>query len=133
MYNSLLPVIKTNRKNVELFLDKMVFFAPNHVLSEDAYNLLVDYELLALENYDDKTQKPRSMGEQLKGVKVPVHILMGDKDQLFPFEPNLKIAKELLKQNIKSTRIFNNVSHGIECCQEAIAYVGEKVKGELIH
>ncbi len=133
MLNSLLPVFKPTKENVMRFLDKMVFHDPDHVLSKEAYALLVEYELLAIKKYKDNTQKPRSMGKQLLSVKVPIHLILGDKDELFPFDKNLKIAKKLLHDNIKSVKIIENVSHGIECSSMAMEEIGRIVSEDLVH
>ena len=48
--------------------------------------MLVDYEVLAIGRYKDKTPKPYYMDRQLEEVKVDTFLLVGDKDLLFPFQ-----------------------------------------------
>ncbi|UKN01708.1 alpha/beta hydrolase [Paracrocinitomix mangrovi] len=129
---SILPIINPSRKNINKFLNKGVFYPPNHQLSNEAHDLLVQYQELALKYYKDKTQKPRAMVKDLVKNKVPVYMLMGDKDRLFPVEKNLKVAKKVLGDSLKEVKVLKDVGHGIECHPPAMQYLGEvieKVKG----
>ena len=127
LYYNLLPIISPTRKNVIKFLDKAVFSKPNHQLSEDGERLLIDYEVFALKRYKDNTQKPYYMGEELKKVKVPVYLVEGDRDLLFPFAKSIENAKMHL-DNLKEIKVFENVGHGIETYDKALTYVGNIIK-----
>lgn len=127
LYYNLLPLFFTNEKNVRKFLDNAVFSKPNHELSPEAEQMLVDYELFAIENYKDKTQKPYYMDEELGDVKSEIFLLVGDKDLLFPFQNSVDNARRHFP-NLRDVKVFNNVGHGIETYAPALRYVGEKIK-----
>lgn len=127
LYYNLLPIFSPSEKNVRKFLDKAVFSAPNHRISPEAEQSVVDYELFAIKNYKDKTQKPYYMDEQLADAKAETYLLVGDKDLLFPFQNSIDNARRHL-QNLKDVKVFENVGHGIETYAPALKYVGEKIK-----
>lgn len=127
LYFNLLPILSPNRKNVSKFLDKAVFCKPNHQLSPSSEKYIIDYEVFALTRYQDNTQKPYYMDEQLEQVKVATYLLEGDRDLLFPFEKSISNAQAKLS-NLKEVKVFPNVGHGIETYSAAIKYVGETIK-----
>lgn len=127
LYYNILPLAKTNAKNVALFLDKAVFSKPNHKLSEKAQNMLIDYEVFAISRYKDNTQKPYYMDQQLAEVKVDTYLLEGDKDLLFPYQKSIHNAKKRIK-TLKEVKLFNNVGHGIETYDKAMNYMGAIIK-----
>lgn len=128
LYYNLLPIVKPSEKNVLKFLDKAVFSKPNHQLSEEAEELIVDYEVFAISRYNDRTQKPYYMNSQLANVTVETYLLSGDKDLLFPYQKSIRNAKKHLK-TLKEIKVFGNVGHGIETYDKAINYIAEKIKG----
>jgi hypothetical protein len=89
--------------------------------------MLVDYEVFAIRRYNDNTQKPYYMDEQLEDVKVDTFLHVGDKDLLFPYQGSIDNAKRKIK-TLKETKIYTNVGHGIETYDKAINYIGEKIK-----
>jgi pimeloyl-ACP methyl ester carboxylesterase len=127
LYYNLLPILAPSEKNVSKFLDKAVFSKPTHQLSPTSEKLIIDYELFALTRYQDKTQKPYDMDQELKEVKVPVYLLEGDKDLLFPFQKSVANAKEKLS-NLKEVKIFENVGHGIETYGPALQFMGDTIR-----
>lgn len=127
LYFNLLPIIKPTEKNVLKFLDKAVFSKPNHQLSAVSEQMLVDYEVFAISRYNDKTQKPYYMNNQLNEVKVDTYLIEGDKDLLFPFQKSVDNAKKHIKA-LKDTKVFSNVGHGIETYDKALNYIGEQIK-----
>ncbi|MDW3647124.1 MAG: alpha/beta hydrolase [Bacteroidia bacterium] len=127
LYYNLLPVFKTSRKNVQLFLEKLVFQAPEHVLSEKAMKLVIDYEVFAIKQYKDKTQKPYFMGKELQEVKPDTYVFEGDADLLFPYNNSLKNARKYLP-NLKGTEVFTGVGHGIETYGPAIQKMEEIIR-----
>jgi len=127
LYYNLLPIISPNTKNINKFLDKAVFCKPNHTLSEQASELITDYELFALTSYKDNTQKPYYMNEELKQVKTDTYLLVGDKDLLFPYQKSIDNAKQKIS-SLKDVIVFQNVAHGIETYCEAIKYIGKKIE-----
>ncbi len=126
LYYNLLPIISPKRKNVVAFLDKAVFCKPQHTLSNQAMNLLIDYEVMALTKYNDKTQKPYYMNDELKKVRSETYLLTGDHDTLFPATKSVKNAREKLS-NLKDAVIYENVAHGIETYDKAMKYISEKI------
>jgi pimeloyl-ACP methyl ester carboxylesterase len=127
LYYNLLPIISPNRKNVEAFLNKAIFCAPTHELSAQARNLLIDYEIFALTRFNDKTQKPYDMGNELRKVKVDTFLLLGDKDLLFPYQKSVSNAQERIS-SLKDVKVFPNVGHGIETYGPAMNYITEIIQ-----
>jgi len=127
LYYNLLPIISPSAKNVLKFLNAAVFCKPNHMLSREAEELIVDYEVFALTRYSDKTQKPYYMAEQLNQVKTDTYLLEGDKDLLFPFQKSIDNARARLT-NLKEVKVYENVGHGIETYKEALDYIGRTIK-----
>jgi pimeloyl-ACP methyl ester carboxylesterase len=124
LYYNILPIVRPTSKNIDMFLNKAVFAKPNHTLSPKAYQLLLDYELFALTRFTDKTQKPYFMNEELRNVKTETHLLVGNKDLLFPFRQSITNAEKLIP-GLKSVKVFENVGHGIETYAPALEHVGE--------
>ena len=120
LYYNLLPIISPSVKNVERFLDKAVFYAQSHYLSEDRMQMIVDYEIFALTRHVDKAQKPYAMSKsELSQVEAPVYLIVGEKDMLFPYQKTAKAAEEGLK-NLKEVVVLPAVGHGIETLREAM-------------
>ncbi|CAN5503735.1 hypothetical protein BH11BAC3_BH11BAC3_32310 [soil metagenome] len=127
LYFNLLPIISPNKKSVLKFLDKAVFSKPNHQLSQFSEQMLVDYQVFAISRYNDKTQKPYYMKEQLADMKVATYLLAGDKDLLFPYQQSILNAKKYIT-TLKDVEVFPNVGHGIETYDKALNYMGTKIK-----
>jgi esterase/lipase len=127
LYYNILPLIIPSHKNISLFLDKAVFSKPNHTLSKEYEKLVIDYEHFAITRYNDKTQKPYFMGDDLLHVNTDTYLIEGDKDLLFPYEKSIANAKRLIK-NLKDVKVFENVGHGIETFREAIVYLDKIIK-----
>ncbi len=126
LYYNIKPLVKPTEKNVQLFLEKAVFSKPNHQLTPFAEKMLIDYEVFAIKQYLDKTQKPYFMGNQLKENTVPTYLLLGDRDLLFPYKKSISNAKKLLI-TLKEIEIFPEVGHGIETYAKAINYIGDTI------
>jgi pimeloyl-ACP methyl ester carboxylesterase len=127
LYYNLLPIIKPTEKNVSKFLDKAIFCKPSHEMSAFAERMLVDYEVFAITRYKDNTQKPYFMGSELEKTEAPVHVLLGDKDLLFPFQKSIENAKRFIK-NLREVKVYPNVGHGIETYAPAIQKVREIIE-----
>ena len=119
LYYNLLPIISPSPNNVKKFLDTAVFCKPEHTLSKSSEQLIIDYEVFALTRFKDNTQKPYYMNDELKQVKVPTYLLVGDKDLLFPYRKSIENAKAKIT-NLKDVVVFENVGHGIETYDKAI-------------
>ena len=120
---NLKPIFKPSEANVREFLDTAVFCKPNHALSPEAEQLLVDYQMLALTRYKDRTQKPYAMGKALSGVQVPTYLLHGQADILFPYQKSVDIAQQHLP--LKGIHTFPHVGHGIETYRPALEKLAE--------
>lgn len=127
LYYNILPIVRPTTSNVRTFLNKAIFKKPTHQLSSQAEQLLIDYELLALKEYKDKTQKPYFMKEELHSCKATVHLILGDADILFPFQASLKNAERYLP-NLENTIVFSGVGHGIETYAPAIEYIKNSIE-----
>jgi pimeloyl-ACP methyl ester carboxylesterase len=128
LYYNLLPVVRTSNKNIRKFLDEIVFHKPNHALSKDSEKLLIEYLVLAISRYKDKTEKPYYMGNQLDDISVETHLLVGANDILIPPKKSIENAKKHLKKNLKNIEIFENAGHGIECFKPSLEYIEKIIK-----
>jgi pimeloyl-ACP methyl ester carboxylesterase len=127
LYYNLLPIFSPTRKNVLTFLEKAVFCKPHHVLSTASEKLIIDYEVFALTRYKDNTQKPYSMGRELKDINIPTYLIEGDKDLLFPYQKSIDNAKKNIT-TLKEVVVLPNVGHGIETHKKAIQIILERTK-----
>ncbi|MCB0495477.1 MAG: alpha/beta hydrolase [Cyclobacteriaceae bacterium] len=127
LYYNLLPIFSPSTKNVSRFLDKAIFSKPTHQVSDFAEQMLIDYEVFAIKQYKDNTQKPYYMGKQLAEVKADTYLLLGDKDMLFPTVKSIENAKKHIS-TLVDVKVFENVGHGIETYAGAMKYIGEKIK-----
>lgn len=127
LYYNLLPIFSPTDNNVRKFLDRAVFSKPNHCLSRQAEQMLVDYEVFAISRYKDNTQKPYYMDKQLAEANVDTYLLEGDKDLLFPYQKSIDNAKKHLAK-LKEVKVFADVGHGIETYGPAMNYLGERIK-----
>jgi pimeloyl-ACP methyl ester carboxylesterase len=127
LYYNLLPAIFPSKKNVSKFLDKAVFSKPNHKLTQQGEALLSQYLLFCLKQFKDKTEKPYYMREELSEVTVDTYLLQGNKDILFPVQRSINNAKRYIS-SIIDVKTFNNVGHGIETLDAAIAYIDESIR-----
>ncbi|MCC6460996.1 MAG: alpha/beta hydrolase [Saprospiraceae bacterium] len=127
LYYNLLPLLFPKPRTVQKFLDQAVFCKPSHQLSAAAEKLIVAYELFAITRYQDNTQKPYYMDEQLSQVRVDTYLIEGDKDLLFPYEQSIRNAEAKIG-TLKAVRVFPNVGHGIETYEPALRYVGQTIR-----
>ena len=130
LYYNMLPLMLPNQKNVEKFLDNAVFYMDRHIVSPAAKKLITGYEMFAIEEYKDKTQKPYAMQEdELKKVSSDVYLLLGDKDILFPYKKSEAAARRYLK-NLKGIKIIHDTGHGIETSAQAMIAVTEMLNAK---
>lgn len=130
LYFNILPILAPSEKNVLKFLEKAVLCKPNHWLSEERMKLLIDYEVYALRNYRDNTQKPYFMNGELRNVKCNVYLIEGDKDLLFPYQQSIKNAKEQIR-NLVDVSVLENVGHGIETLPQAMQVLKQRINEHL--
>lgn len=127
LYYNLLPMVSPKRKNVEKFLEKVIFLKPDHFLSREAWKLLVDYELFALTRYRDKTQKPYFMNEEIKLVKSAIYLILGDHDLLYPIAKSISNAKSLIPV-LKDIQVYQ-AGHGVETLPQSLLYLKNQIEG----
>jgi pimeloyl-ACP methyl ester carboxylesterase len=127
LFYNILPILSPKPQHVLKFLEKAIFAKPNHQISPYAEKMLVDYEVFAISQYKDNTQKPYFMDKELSEVRVDTYLILGDKDLLFPFQKSLENAKKLIKP-LKDIKVFQNVGHGVETYPMAMKYIGERIK-----
>lgn len=120
MFYNLLPLINTSRKNINKFLKTIVFHMPEHQISNDSNELLIDYQMMAMKQYKDHTQKPYYMSNELDEIQVETHLFVGDQDILIPMDKSIQNAKKHLGKYLKTIKKYHNVAHGIECFQPCI-------------
>ena len=126
LWYNVLPILSPTQKHISQFLDKAVLHAPVHTLPPKAYAHLVAYQELALREYKDKTQKPYFMKAELGQVSVPVWLLLGECDILFPTEKSAANGRKYLPQ-LQEIQQFKEVGHGIETYKPAIQYVAKTI------
>ncbi|WP_245565027.1 hypothetical protein [Spirosoma spitsbergense] len=122
-----MPILFPSRKNVLKFLDKAILRKPNHDLPVNYKELLIDYELFALTQYNDHTQKPYYMKGELETIDTTVFLLVGEHDLLFPFEKSIVNAQRELP-SLREFSTLPNVGHGIETYQEAIQLMKTRIE-----
>ncbi len=119
LYYNLLPILFPSRKNILTFLDKAIFQKPNHDLPIAYKELLIDYELFALTQYNDNTQKPYYMKGEMDTISTDVFLIVGENDLLFPYKKSIANARRELR-SLREVITLPNVGHGIETYKEAI-------------
>lgn len=121
LYYNLLPLAFPSEANVRCFLRGAVLCPGHHELSEAAMQLLVDFELFAIREYQDHTQKPYAMtAAELADLRVPVDLLLGAEDLLFPATRSLRAAQAHLP-TLRRARVLPHIGHGIETSPVALA------------
>jgi pimeloyl-ACP methyl ester carboxylesterase len=63
--------------------------------------------------------------QELAGIGAEVHLLVGERDPLFPYRKSVAYARAHLR-SLASVEVFPGVAHGIELSTAAIAYVAAK-------
>jgi pimeloyl-ACP methyl ester carboxylesterase len=123
LYYNFLPMISPSERNVEKFLDNAVFYKDKHMVSPIAKKLIVEYELFAITQYKDRTQKPYAMKrDELEDVVSEVYLVLGDKDLLFPYQKSINAARKYI-QTLRGVCILGDTGHGIETSPKAIQIV----------
>lgn len=121
VWYNLLPIVSPSEKNVRAFLENTIFCKPNHQLSKEAEQLLIEYEIFVLKRFIDKAQKPYPMrSEELRKIQNDTYLLLGDHDTLFPYKKSISIAQKHLHA-LKKIYVLKNTGHGIETSKEAIS------------
>ena len=131
LYYNLLPILFPSRRNVVKFLDKAILQKPNHDVPTKYKELLIDYELFALTQYNDNTQKPYYMKGEMDTISTDVFLIVGENDLLFPFKRSIANAQCELK-TLREVITLPNVGHGIETYKEAIQLIKTRMESLTI-
>lgn len=124
LYYTLAPVFFPNRKNVERFLNKIIFTA-TETPDADKLKRIADYVEKSVKDFEFGGEYPYKLGDaEVVKLRAETHLLVGDKDGLIPFQNTVRRAKELLP-NLKSVEIFPEIGHGIELSTKAILKLSE--------
>jgi len=116
------PVIFPSRKNVQNFLDHIVF-ATNDGIAPETKIRVTDFIANAVKNFQFAGEYPSKMSDaEIKKLTAETHLLVGERDGLIPFQNTVDRAKELLS-NLKSVKIFPEQAHGIEVSSDAILHL----------
>lgn len=128
LYYNLLPILFPGRANVERFLRNAVFYKSRHIPTDKSLSLLIEYERFALARYTDNTQKPYAMGAvELSRVQSNIHLILGNKDLLFPFQRSLDTARKHI-ETLRGCHILKDTGHGIETSSKAMNLLSEIVE-----
>lgn len=124
LYYNILPIVSPSRNSVSKFLENAVFCGNNHNIPAKDKDLLIDYQMLALTRFNDKSDKPAKgiLAEELKQITSKIYLILGDKDILFPYRKSVEIAKKHLK-NLQDVSVLKDTAHGIELSKEALEIV----------
>jgi pimeloyl-ACP methyl ester carboxylesterase len=133
LYYNFLPLILPTRTNIEKFLNNAIFFGNYHSLSVAAKKLILDYELFAITQFRNRAQTPYPLSiPDLMSLKSPVHLIVGDKDILFPYKKSIAIAQKYI-YSLRGVYIVPNAGHGIETSKQAINILSEIAKNEEVY
>ncbi len=113
LYYNLLPILSPTEKNIQKFLEKGVFHKPEHTLTPPRMALAVAYQRHAITRYVDKAQKPYFMKDELMQVKSDIHLIVGEKDMLFPAKRSVSNARRYF-ENLQQVHVLPGVGHAIE-------------------
>ena len=113
VFFNLLPIVSPQDEMIQRFQDEIVLNPPHHTIAETAYKLMAAFVHHAISRHIDHNQKPYYMGEELSKVEIPVHLLLGDADVLFPYKQSLQNAQKYLPQLV-SYHILTDMGHGME-------------------
>jgi pimeloyl-ACP methyl ester carboxylesterase len=113
LYYNFLPIISTTKNNIQKFLNEVVFDKPNHQLSVNGEQHLIEYLEYVLLNYKDNTEKPYYMGKQLDDIQVDTYLFQGTGDILIPYKKSERRARKRLKHRLKLVKTVS-AGHGIE-------------------
>lgn len=123
LYYNLLPLLRPTLANVNRFLDAAVFVPGHHEPSAPARRLVAEYELFAIREFRDRTEKPYAMSAQeLARVDADVHLLVGERDLLFPYEKSTSAARARLPR-LRSVHVLPQTGHGIETSPQAMQVI----------
>jgi pimeloyl-ACP methyl ester carboxylesterase len=124
LYYNLLPIFFIKEKNIQKFLDKIIFDKPNHQLSSKAEKHLIKYLEYVIKNYRDRTEKPYYMGTQLDNITVDTYLFQGSSDILIPYKKSERRARKHLKEHLKLVNT-TQAGHGIETDKNTLELIAK--------
>lgn len=132
LYYNFLPILFPSHKTVNTFFSKVVFCSPSHILPASYRQLMVDYMLYVLKNHRFGGDYPAPLSQlELQHISTDIHLIVGEKDILFPCNGTIRIAKENIAL-LKSISIIQNTGHGIETSKAAISAVAAILKSNTV-
>jgi pimeloyl-ACP methyl ester carboxylesterase len=121
-YNILSKVLKT-RNSVKKVINKTILNPPHHILSAPYMQLLNEYILFTIKNFNNQADYPRPLkAHELDQIKSEIFLLLGGSDRLFSYKKIITIANEHIS-TIMDIKILDDTGHGIEMSKEAIRYI----------
>jgi len=128
LYYNFLPIIFKSRRSVIKFVNKIALHPQQQDLPPAYRELLIDYILFTLKNFQNKADLPVALPkDDLKKISTDIYLLLGENDLLFPPEKTAAIAQKNIS-SLKQVKILSNTSHGIETSKEAIKLVANIMK-----
>ncbi|MEZ5426815.1 MAG: alpha/beta hydrolase [Pyrinomonadaceae bacterium] len=126
LFYTLLPVFFPTRRNVETFMNRMVF-TPEEKPEGELWRQLADYIEISVKDFEFGGDYPTKLADaEIVRLKAETHLIVGENDALIPQHKTVKRARKLLP-NLKSVDVLPNIGHGIELSSSAI----EKLKAVL--
>lgn len=120
LFYNLLPMLLPNRRTIGAFFDKAILHPPDHTVSPQVYELMMDYMQLALTGFRFAGDLPTPLRpDEFEAVTQDVYLVLGDKDPLFPTAGTVALAEKHFKQ-LRSVTVLPNIGHGIETSPKAI-------------
>ncbi|HMG14475.1 MAG TPA: alpha/beta hydrolase [Saprospiraceae bacterium] len=127
VFFNLLPILFPFKSTVRAFLDNAIVHGEFYQLSPKAKDLVIEYELYAIKEYKDRSQKPYRMSdEDLNKIKSDVYLMVSDHDILFPFRESLKVAKKHIR-TLRETNIVTDTGHGMELSKGVLSLLPEMI------
>ncbi|HEX8552051.1 MAG TPA: alpha/beta hydrolase [Abditibacteriaceae bacterium] len=120
LLRTLAPVVSPTRRNVDNFLNTIVF-APNDGITAETKTRVADFVENAVQNFKFAGEYPSRMPDaEIEKLTAETHLVVGKCDGLIPHQKTVTRAKKLLP-NLKSVHICAEQAHGIEVSGETIA------------
>ena len=89
-------------------------------VERSVYELMMDYMQLALTGFKFAGDLPTPLRtDEFEAVTQDVHLVLGDKDPLFPTAGTVALAEKHFK-HLRSVTVLPNIGHGIETSPRAI-------------
>jgi len=96
LYYNFLPIIFKNRSSVIKFVNKIALHPPPQDLPYAYRELLIEYILFTLKNFQNKADLPVALHkDDLKKITADIYLVLGENDLLFPTKKTIAIAQKI--------------------------------------